>query len=143
MAQAGDYRGCVSGSKRGIDRAWGWIENDEVKAMVDAHPDRFIGVAAIDATGEQEALADIDRAIGLYGFKAVAIEPGTHATPMYADDKRLYPSTNGAPSFRSGLPPGRGQRRSGHELLGPEPRGTRPHRPAPPEVVVLHGGWPW
>lgn len=144
MAGVGDYRGCISGSKRGIDRDWGWIENDEVKGMVDRHPDRFYGIAAVDGTVEKAALMDIDRSIGEFGFKAVVVEPGTHATPMYADDRRLYPLYErcielGVPVFL--LAGGN----AGPDMSYSDPlRVERVAVDLPKlKVVVLHGGWPW
>ena len=125
MDRIGNYRCCVSGSKRGIDPAWGWIENDEVFAMINQYPDRFIGVGAIDATVERSALEDVDRSIRHYGFKAIVIEPGTHKEPMYADDRRLYPIYAKCEELKVPVPDsGRRQRGTRYELFGSDPCGA-------------------
>jgi len=144
MERVGNYRCCVSGSKRGIDPAWGWIENDEVFQMINRYPDRFIGVGAIDVTIEESALEDVDRCIRNYGFKAIVLEPGTHKEPMYADDRRLYPiyakcEELGVPIFI--LAGGN----AGPDMSYSDPIHVEHVAVDMPKLklVVLHGGWPW
>ena len=144
MDSLGNYRGCVSGIKRGVDPAWGWIENEEIYEMVKKYPDRFIGVGAIDATNRIKALEDVEKCIQEFGFKAIVIEPGTHKEGMYADDRRIYPiyekcAELGIPVF---LMVGGN--------AGPDVSYTNPVHVEHvaidmPElqILIIHGGWPW
>jgi predicted TIM-barrel fold metal-dependent hydrolase len=144
MERIGSYRCCVSGSKRGIDRAWGWIENDEVAEMVSRYPDRFIGVGAIDATVEKDAIADIDRCIGQYGFKAIVVEPGTHRDPMYADNRKLYPLYERCVELEVPVFILAGGN-AGPDMSYSDPIHVEHVAIDLPKLklVVLHGGWPW
>jgi hypothetical protein len=144
MQRVGRYRCCVSGSKRGVDRAWGWIENDEVCDMVRRYPEWFIGIGAIDATDTTAALADVDRCVAEYGFKAIVMEPGTHKEAMYADDRRLYPIYErcgelGVPVFL--LVGGN----AGPDMTYSDPVRVEHVAVDMPKlaIAVLHGGWPW
>lgn len=144
MKSLGRYRCCVSGSKRGVDRAWGWIENDEVFDVIQSYPDWFIGIGAIDATNTGDALADVERCITQFGFKAIVIEPGTHKEAMYADDRRLYPVYEkcielGVPVFL--LAGGN----AGPDVSYSDPVHVEHVAVDMPrlQIVILHGGWPW
>lgn len=144
MDSIGEYTGCVSGLKRGIDLKWGWIENDEVYEIVKRYPKRLIGVGAIDATERRKALEDVDRCINEYGFKAIVIEPGTHKSPMYADDRRLYPiyskcADMGIPLF---LMVGGN---AGPDVTYSDPVHVEHVAVDFPDlkIVIIHGGWPW
>jgi predicted TIM-barrel fold metal-dependent hydrolase len=144
MDSIGEYMACVSGLKRGIDLRWGWIENDEVYQIVRQYPKRFIGVGCIDGSDRRKALADVDRCIQEYGFKAIVIEPGTHKEPMYPDDRRLYPiyskcADMGIPLF---LMAGGN---AGPDMSYSDPVHVEHVAVDFPElnIVVIHGGWPW
>jgi len=144
MNSIGDYVGCVSALKRGVDPAWGWIENQEVYEIVKNFPDRFIGFGSIEADERQQALDEIDRCITAYGFKAIVIEPGTQKTPMYPDDRRLYPiyskcAAMGVPVFI--LAGGN----AGPDISYSDPVHIEHVAIDLPElkIVVLHGAWPW
>lgn len=144
MNAVGSYIGCVSALKRGIDPAWGWIENKEVFEIVGRFPENLIGFGSIDADERRKALDDIDRCIQEYGFKAIIIEPGTQKTPMYADDRRLYPIYSkcadlGVPVFI--LAGGNG----GPDVSYSNPVHIEHVAIDLPElkIVVLHGAWPW
>lgn len=144
MSSLGKYRCCVSGSKRGVDRAWGWIENDEVSEMVKSYPDWFIGIGAIDATNRSEALEDVEKCITEYGFKAIVMEPGTHKEAMYADDRRLYPIYEkcvelGVPVFL--LAGGN----AGPDATYSDPVHVEHVAIDMPklQIAILHGAWPW
>jgi uncharacterized protein len=90
MDEAGVRLGVVSG--RQAKEPLGTVANDDVAAVLAAHPDRFVGFAAVDAAGASEvALAEIDRCLALPGFKGVVVEPAAATTPMMLDDRRLYP----------------------------------------------------
>ena len=79
--------GVVVGRNSGF---FGSVDNRTVQEFVAAHPGRFVAVASIDAANRKAAIAEIDWAIAA-GFKAVNIEPGAYAVPIYTDDRRLYP----------------------------------------------------
>jgi predicted TIM-barrel fold metal-dependent hydrolase len=87
MDAAGIDIGVVVGRNSG---ALGSVDNDTVLEFTSSHPGRFVPVASIDVTNRKKAVAQIDAAVAA-GFKAINIEPGAYATPMYTDDRRLYP----------------------------------------------------
>lgn len=87
MDAAGVDIGVVVGRNSGM---LGSVDNDIVLEFAQSHPGRFVPVASIDATRRKPAIEQIDRAVAA-GFKAINIEPGAYAVPMYTDDRRLYP----------------------------------------------------
>lgn len=133
-------RGVVVGRLAGV---LGSVSNEDVRKIVAAHPDRFIGAASIDPTDRKKACGTIDRAVE-DGFKLINIEPGSYPVPMHADDRRLYPiyahcEDMGVPVIMmvGGT--------AGPDLSYSDPiRTDRVLADFPKlNVVVAHGGWPW
>ncbi|MSP67936.1 MAG: amidohydrolase [Alphaproteobacteria bacterium] len=90
MDQAGIRWGVIMG-RQSADPL-GVIPNDDIRAVVVAHPDRFVAFAGIDIARPMAwCLAEIDRCLAWPGFKGISLEPGASTTPMLADDRRLYP----------------------------------------------------
>jgi predicted TIM-barrel fold metal-dependent hydrolase len=65
------------------------ITNDEVAAIVQAHPGRFGGVASVDLRTPMEAVRELRRCIRQLGFKALRVVPWLWDLPP--DDRRYYP----------------------------------------------------
>ena len=133
-------RGVVVGRLAGV---LGSVSNEDVRAIVAAHPGRFIGAASIDPTNRRRACGTIDQAVK-DGFKLINIEPGSYPVPMHADDRRLYPiyahcEDAGVPVIMmvGGT--------AGPDLSYSDPiRTDRVLADFPGlNVVVAHGGWPW
>ncbi len=140
MDQAGVNKGLVVGRLAGM---LGSVSNDDVAAIVAAHPERFIGAASIDPTHRRAAIDTIEAALQA-GFKLINIEPGAYPVPMYADDRRLYPlyghcEDRGVPIILmvGGT--------AGPDLSYSDPIRTDLVLADFPQlqVVVAHGGWPW
>jgi uncharacterized protein len=81
-----------------VDRAlicawWGpqgpLLTNDEVAAVVRAHPDRFVGVASVDLLRPMEARRELRRCVCELGFRALRIIPWLWNLPP--NDRRYYP----------------------------------------------------
>lgn len=69
-------------------RPEGWVfSNDEVAAYTRAFPERFVGVATVDLSRPMAALAELDRAVGELGCKALRIVPWLWKLPP---NHRLY-----------------------------------------------------
>lgn len=67
-----------------------WIyHNDEIAAMVNQYPDRFVGVAAVNLEKPVEAVRELDRAVKELGFKALRIVPWLWNRPP--NDKFYFP----------------------------------------------------
>lgn len=67
-----------------------WLTtNDEVAAHVEAFPDRFCGVAAVDLAKPVAAVRELDRAVRHLGFKALRVVPWLWKLPP--NDKLYYP----------------------------------------------------
>jgi predicted TIM-barrel fold metal-dependent hydrolase len=84
----------AAGIEKALLCAWcrpeGWlIRNDRVAEFVAAHPDRFVGVAAVDLSKPMEALHELERAVRDLGFKALRVVPWLWELPP--TDRRYYP----------------------------------------------------
>ncbi|MBI2370542.1 MAG: amidohydrolase [Deltaproteobacteria bacterium] len=63
--------------------------NDEYARLAQAHPGRFVGVAAVPLQDVPLALKELDRAVTKRGLRAVGILSNVRGT--YLDDPRFYP----------------------------------------------------
>ena len=112
--------------------------------IVADYPEKFIGVAGIDPTNRAKALEEIERFVVNGPLKAVGMEPGVLASPMYADDRRIYPiyeycAEHGIPVLLMG---GGG---NGPDLSHSNPIIIDRVCGDFPEMTVIntHGGYPW
>jgi predicted TIM-barrel fold metal-dependent hydrolase len=140
MDRGGVTMGVVVGR---LSELYGSVSNDDVARVLKEYPGRFIGVASVDPAQPEASISEISRRLA-EGFRAVNIEPGVYAQPMFANDRRLYPiyehcQSIGAPVI---VMAGGG--------AGPDLEYTNPvylDRMAADfpdlKVVVSHGGWPW
>ena len=87
MSAAGVVHGAVMARNSDF---LGSVSNDDVAAIVKEYPQQFSAIAAIDPTDRKRAIRQIDDALAA-GFRGVTIEPGAYPTPLYADDRKLYP----------------------------------------------------
>ena len=139
----------AAGVERAMLTAW-WgpggpiLSNDEVAALVKAHPTRFEGVAAVDLRRPMEAVRELRRAVEELGFKALRVLPWMWDLPP--DDRRYYPLY--AACIELGVP---FCLQVGH--TGPL-MPSEPGRPIPyldrvaldfPELTIVGGhiGYPW
>ncbi|MEY2422035.1 MAG: uncharacterized protein QOI95_2102 [Acidimicrobiaceae bacterium] len=120
------------------------IENDDVAAHVEQHPDRFVGVASVNLARPMDAVGELRRCVSELGFKALRVVPWLWDTPP--DDRRYYPLY--AECIELGIP---FCLQVGH--TGPMCP-SEPGRPIPyldrvalefPELVIVGGhiGFPW
>ena len=65
------------------------ISNQEVAALVEAHPERFIGVASVDLREPVPAVRELRRCVNELGFKALRIVPWLWGLPP--NDRHYYP----------------------------------------------------
>lgn len=75
---------------------WGWgkdplVPADEVVRVMQEYPGRFYGAVAVDGSQTRRAFSIIEEYVLNGPVKAVCMEPGISQTPLYIDDKRLYP----------------------------------------------------
>lgn len=139
----------AGGVRVGMTAAW-WgpegplIGNDEVAGFVRQHPDRLIGVAAVDLHRPMAAVRELRRCVRELGFRALRIVPWLWDLPP--DDRRYYPLY--AECIELGVP---FCLQVGH--TGPL-HSSEPGRPIPyldrvaldfPDLVIVAGhiGWPW
>jgi predicted TIM-barrel fold metal-dependent hydrolase len=64
------------------------ISNEEVAGWVEAHPDRFAGLACVDLK-PMEATRELRRCVGELGFKGLRVLPWLWEAPP--TDRRPYP----------------------------------------------------
>jgi uncharacterized protein len=140
MDAAGIDVGVVVGRNSGF---LGSVANADVMEFANAHPGRFLAVASVDLSNRKTAAGEIDAAMAA-GYRAINIEPGAHAVPMPADDRKLYPvyahcedtgvpvillaGGNAGPDIEYTVPVALDR------MLGDFPR---------LKVALAHGGWPW
>lgn len=133
---------------RALVSAWcgpqGWLlSNDHVAQVVDAAPERFVGIGSADLRQPMQAVRDV-RACAKRGFKGIRILPWLWGLPP--NDRHYYPMY--AACVEEGLPV---CTQIGH--TGPL-RSSEPGRPIPyledvlldfPELTVVggHVGAPW
>jgi predicted TIM-barrel fold metal-dependent hydrolase len=136
-----------------LDRAlvsawWGpqgpLLANDDVAALVRAHPDRLVGVASVDLSRPMPAVRELRRCVRELGLRALRILPWLWNLPP--SDRRYYPLY--AECIELGIP---FCLQVGHTgPLAP----SEPGRPIPyldevaldfPELVIVGGhiGFPW
>jgi uncharacterized protein len=140
MDAAGVALGVIMGRYSGL---YGSVSNEDVAAIVSAHPGRFVGVGSIDPADRRKAFAQIDEALAR-GLKGINLEPGAYPQAMYADDRRLYPiyaycEDKGVPVVVMA-----------GGSAGPDLSYTNPvhiDRVAGDfpglRIAISHGGWPW
>src|SRR3984957_9930343 len=63
--------------------------NDRVAEFVQAHPDRFCGIACVDLERPVAAVRELDRAVNDLGFKALRVLPWLWKLPP--NDRLYYP----------------------------------------------------
>jgi predicted TIM-barrel fold metal-dependent hydrolase len=139
----------AAGVDLGLLSAWegpegSLISNAEVHGWVEAHPDRFAGVASVDLRRPMEAVRELRRCVTELGFVGLRVVPWLWEAPP--TDRRYYPLFAacvelGVPFFTQ----------VGH--TGPM-RPSETGRPIPyidqvaldfPELVIVGGhiGYPW
>ncbi|HSD77822.1 MAG TPA: amidohydrolase family protein [Solirubrobacteraceae bacterium] len=120
------------------------ISNDEVAALVAAHPGRFAGLAAVDLDRPVAAVRELRRCVTELGFRGLRVVPWLWGLPP--NDRRYYPLY--AACVELGVP---FCTQVGH--TGPL-RSSETGRPIPylddvaldfPELVIVGGhiGYPW
>ncbi len=134
---------------KGMVSAW-WgprgpmLENDQVAALVAAHPERLFGAASVDLHRPMEAVRELRRCVKTLGLKALRMLPWLWNLPP--NDRRYYPLY--AECCELGVP---FCLQVGH--TGPM-MPSEPGRPIPyldevaldfPELVIVGGhiGYPW
>jgi uncharacterized protein len=138
-----------AGVERGLICAWydptgPLISNDEVAGWVDAHPDRFTGVASVELRQPVLAVRELRRAVNDLGFRALRIVPWLWGLPP--NHRLYYPVL--CECVELGIP---FMTQVGH--TGPL-RSSETGRPIPylddvalefPDLVVVAGhiGYPW
>lgn len=84
----------VAGVGIGLLAAW-WgpqgslIDNEEVAAIVDAYPGRFVGLASVNLSQPMEAVRQLRYWVNARGFGGLRIVPWLWGLPP--DDRRYYP----------------------------------------------------
>jgi predicted TIM-barrel fold metal-dependent hydrolase len=139
----------AAGVERGLLSAWHGpggplIGNDEIDALVRAHPTRFAGIASVDLRKPMDAVRELRRCVKELGFKGLRMLPWLWELPP--NDRRYYPLY--AECVELGVP---FCTQVGH--TGPL-RSSEAGRPIPylddvaldfPDLVIVAGhiGYPW
>lgn len=120
------------------------VPNEDVLSFSREYRGRFFAVPAIDATDREVAIDGLEQLLSQPEVKAIHLEPGWAARPMYVDDTNLYPiyerlANRGMPALISA-----------GGTIGPDYSYTDPvhvHRVAKDfpklKIVLAHAGWPY
>ena len=120
------------------------VSNDDVVEMTEHFGGRIMGAAGLDCSNVPSAMADIEKHVINGPLKAVSMEPGACAVPLYANDRRLYPIYEMCQAHKIPVILMLGGR------AGPDVSYSTPEiisRIAADfpkgKFMVSHGGWPW
>lgn len=72
------------------DPRWGFVDNDDVAHLAQLHPTRLIPYAAVDPA-RADALAEVERALGVLACRGLSLTPGWSDPPIDIDEHRLDP----------------------------------------------------
>lgn len=122
----------------------GGMDNTEIIRLVESYPNKFIGLAGLNAADWRGAVEEIHKTVLDGPLKGVVLEPGAVNNAMYGNDARIYPIY--AECERHGIPV--------MIMLGgnagPNVDFSHPHiihqiaRDFPGiNFIISHGGWPW
>jgi uncharacterized protein len=85
---AGVERAVVVGQRAG--QRWGSADNDDIVALVEEHPERFLGIAGIDPRSP-DALEELHRCVEDLGCIGVALVNGWSDPPLRDHDDEVLP----------------------------------------------------
>ncbi|WP_308770765.1 amidohydrolase family protein [uncultured Bilophila sp.] len=88
MDENGITLGVVTGR---LGHRKGNVPNEDIVRLVSLYPERFVGLAGLDASDIKGAITEIHKHCLDGPLKGVVLEPGAMPEPCYADDSRLYP----------------------------------------------------
>lgn len=92
LIQEMDENGIDIGVAAGrIGHRKGNISNDEIIRLIETYPERFQGLAGLDASNVRGSIAEMHRVCIDGPLKGVVLEPGSLEKPLYANNARLYP----------------------------------------------------
>jgi len=120
------------------------VPNEDVLSFVRDYPDNFFAVPALEPTDRSAALDELEFLHTQPSVKAIHLEPGWAARPMYADDANLYSIYERLEKI--GMP----TLVSAGGTIGPDFGYVDPkhlHRVAKDfpklKLIIGHGGWPY
>ena len=125
----------------------GIIPNDEITAIVQKYPDRFVAMTGVDLRDIEGAIKEIERNYKIKGYRGVSIEPGASFSPMYADDKNLYPIYERCQELELPISitiSGMLCTMVGHDLCygSPTPVAKVAKKFPKLKIIISHGAWP-
>jgi predicted TIM-barrel fold metal-dependent hydrolase len=121
----------------------GTTSNDDVAALAETYPKRFVGFGAVDVRDPAKAVAEVDRCAKL-GLKGIAFDNPLSQPPLHNDDEALLPVYERCAKNKLIISI------NASAMIGPDISYSDPariqrvarHFPDHP-VVVTHGAWPY
>lgn len=142
MKSSGVHLGVVP-ARRGAG-ILGDVSNNDIEALVKISNGRLIGFGAPDLVDISQGVSEVSMIASLPEFAGVVVEPGMWDSPLYGDDKKIYPIYQACDD--AGLP----LLIMGGGNAGPDPSYTSPNivdhicSDFPSlTVIAAHAGWPW
>lgn len=142
MDEAGIDIAVIPGRKTNPD--FGLVNNQDIQAVMDCYPGRFIGMAGIDPLNQMEALQEIEELVVWGDFRGIVMEPGVLKEPMYVDNKQIYPVYEKCQEQKIPVVLMIGGN-AGPDITYSMPVAVDHVAADFPElqIVISHGGWPW
>lgn len=142
MDAAGITMGVLAGRK--VLPHIGIIDNQDIAELVRDYPGRFIGLAGVDPTEMDEAMAEIEKWVDKGGMHGVVVEPGLTKRPMYIEDRELAPIYEECIRLDVPVMLMVGSN-CGPDISYSEPKHVEALAKAYPKlrIILAHGGWPW
>lgn len=142
MEEAGITRAVIPGRKTNPN--FGVVDNEDIKNIIKLYPNKFIGMAGIDPLEGEGAIEEIEKYVVNGDFKGIVMEPGVLSSPMYADDKRIYPIYEKCQNEQIPVVLMNGGS-AGPDVTYSMPVAIDHIAVDFPKlkIVISHGGWPW
>jgi len=119
-------------------------ENDYVSAIINEHPDRFVGFASVNAADGVVAVNELRRSVETLGLRGLNVQP--FASRLHANDKKFYPLYSrcleyGIPvAIHTGINYSNDRTIDyGRPIYVDEVACDFPGL----KIIMNHGGWPW
>jgi len=120
------------------------VPNDDISALLKEYPNKFIGAAGIDPTDSAKAIEEIERTVVNGPLTAIHMEPGKLETPLYSDDKCIYPvyeycAKHGIPILITSSGCNGPDLSYSNPVIFDKIAGAFPTA----TFIIVHGGYPW
>lgn len=122
----------------------GIVNNQDIAELIQDYPGRFVGLAGIDPTEMDVAMAEMETWVEKGDMRGVVLEPGLTKQPMFIEDPTLFPIYEECIKLDVPVMLMVGSN-CGPNIHYSEPAHVEALAAAFPKlrIILAHGGWPW